>query len=344
MSLSPSRTRINGDSDNPSRNYQLYWCYQCHRSVRISSTDPAEIICPRCLGQFVSEIEISRPRLVVDFTAFDPSPEARLLEALSLILDPPIRRFDHGLFDDNNQPRGRSWFRRRNNYIDPEPDILEDSIRRGRGRNRSIDGQDTNEQPALPYRPRTWIVLRPAEPSTAIEPTLRRPDNPVRRGVTPRDYFFGPGLHQLIEEITQNDRPGRPPAPEPAIEAIPKVKITDSHLINDSDCPVCKEEFKVGGEARELPCKHIYHSECIVPWLRLHNSCPVCRYEVPVAVTGESGSHNVDSEDDDDGDRRRRCLRWLALMWPFRARYRRINPHGEAVDNTTSSSSQGRGN
>ncbi|XP_011027569.1 PREDICTED: E3 ubiquitin-protein ligase RING1-like isoform X2 [Populus euphratica] len=346
MSLSPPRTRTNGTTVN----FQRYWCYQCHQMVRIDTTDSSEIICPRCSGQFLSEIGINRPRLVVDFTAFDPSPDARLLEALSLMLDPPIRRFNYSL--DEPEPPRRSWFRRRN-----RPDFIDTEIRPRRRRNLSLelDGRDTwdsfypeisqRRSPdwsfsgtglmehvhGIQSRPRTWMQYRPGYPfREPIEP-LSQSENPVPPLVDHRDFFLGPGLNELIEQLTQNDRPGPPPAPEITIDAIPTVKIEASHLLNDSHCPVCKEEFKVGGEARELPCKHIYHSECIVPWLRLHNSCPVCRKELP--VNSESSAQDED-ECEDGGGRRGRCLRWrrqLSSLWPFRARYGRISPHGEVA-------------
>ncbi|XWS21605.1 hypothetical protein CRYUN_Cryun30bG0068700 [Craigia yunnanensis] len=281
MSLIPRRARVNGaNGAAPGRNYQLYWCYQCHQSVRIAPTNPSVIICPRCFGQFLCEMEISRPRMVVDFTAFDPSPEARLLEALSLIMDPPIRIFHHD-YSDNQEPRGWPFLRRQNNLLDSEAENRPRERLRRR-RSRSSDGNENREQePEALRHPRNWIIVRPVGPfglGTA-EPTLPQV-NPARPGLDPRNFFLGPGLNDLIEQLTQNDRPGVPPAPESTIDAIPTVRITETHLTNGSQCPVCKEELRGGGEARELPCNHIYHSDCIVPWLRLHNSCPVCRQEL----------------------------------------------------------------
>ncbi|XP_061356507.1 probable E3 ubiquitin-protein ligase RHC1A [Gastrolobium bilobum] len=290
MSLSPPRERSNGQ---PRRNFQLYWCFQCNRMVRFAPDNPSEITCPRCFGQFICELNMPRPRLVVDFTAHDPSPEARLLEALSLMLDPPIRR----------------------RFAD--------------------EGENETQRPRP--RPR-WVHRRPhtAEPDPIGERV-----SPIPRGVDSRDYLFGPGLNELIDQLTENDRQGPPPVPESAINAIPTVKILSTHLKENSHCPVCQEEFEVGGEARELPCKHIYHSDCIVPWLRLHNSCPVCRVEVPVV------SDNEEEEESSEGGegRFRRCLRWtrLASLWPFHGRYhhRRVHPGGGRGNVAAADSSRG---
>ena len=34
-------------------------------------------------------------------------------------------------------------------------------------------------------------------------------------------------------------------------------------------CTVCKDAFKVGDTLRKLPCKHLFHETCIIPWLKL---------------------------------------------------------------------------
>ncbi|KAK6928632.1 Zinc finger, RING-type [Dillenia turbinata] len=75
-------------------------------------------------------------------------------------------------------------------------------------------------------------------------------------------------------------------ASEAAVQALPTIKIS-AFLLQSSDddpiifCPVCKDPFSLDSEAKELPCKHIYHPDCILPWLAHRNSCPVCRFRLP---------------------------------------------------------------
>ncbi|XP_057469162.1 E3 ubiquitin-protein ligase RZF1-like [Actinidia eriantha] len=302
MSSSPPRVPTNGNT----RNFQLYWCYQCHRTVRIAAENPSQIVCPRCFGQFLYEIGVARPTPVVDFTQFDPSPEARILEALSLMLDPLFGQRENNNCINVGNSRGWHWPWRLNRVVD--------------------ERDDWGPESGILARPRSWIVVRQIHPPPVQQNSP--PENLLPPGANPGDYFVGPGLSDLIEQITQNDRQGPPPAPDSTINSLPTVKITPDHLGNDSSCPVCKEDFKVGGEARELPCKHIYHSDCIVPWLRLHNSCPVCRQELPVPF--DSGVRANDSEDSHGGEARdSRCLRLRHLgstSWPFRSRYRPLDP------------------
>jgi E3 ubiquitin-protein ligase RNF115/126 len=105
-------------------------------------------------------------------------------------------------------------------------------------------------------------------------------------GIPMRDYILGPGLEMLLQHLLDSDltRHGTPPAQKEAMEAMPRVKIEE--IVG---CSVCLEDFKIGDEARQLPCKHHFHHDCIVPWLEMHSSCPVCRYEMPADEPKEEG-------------------------------------------------------
>lgn len=119
--------------------------------------------------------------------------------------------------------------------------------------------------------------------------------------------FFDP-FSALMREVmmmsAMEDRPGPPPASKASIEAL---KTVDEGLLArdgcdpHQECAVCLEELTVGTDAievdgavkphhegnptdvvvKEMPCGHRYHGGCIEQWLRMHGSCPICRYRMP---------------------------------------------------------------
>ncbi|XP_042956767.1 E3 ubiquitin-protein ligase BIG BROTHER isoform X3 [Carya illinoinensis] len=45
-------------------------------------------------------------------------------------------------------------------------------------------------------------------------------------------------------------------------------------------CVICQMRYKRGDQQIKLPCKHVYHSECISKWLSINKICPICNTEV----------------------------------------------------------------
>lgn len=74
------------------------------------------------------------------------------------------------------------------------------------------------------------------------------------------------------------------PTSTQCIRDLVRTKITDENIsqITIKDCTVCKEDYKIDDQLMELPCKHLFHEDCILPWLNEHNSCPTCRHALPV--------------------------------------------------------------
>ena len=71
-----------------------------------------------------------------------------------------------------------------------------------------------------------------------------------------------------------------PPASISVVEELPRRTLNS---INDEDvskCPVCLVSFDEDDAIIEMPCDHYFHSDCLLPWLKKTNSCPLCRYEL----------------------------------------------------------------
>ncbi|XP_070778114.1 E3 ubiquitin-protein ligase RNF115 [Enoplosus armatus] len=95
----------------------------------------------------------------------------------------------------------------------------------------------------------------------------------------PGDYAWGQGgLDAVITELLgQLENTGPPPAEKEMISSLPTVCISEEQTGCRLECPVCREEYSLGESVKKLPCLHYFHRECIVPWLELHDTCPVCR-------------------------------------------------------------------
>ncbi len=67
-------------------------------------------------------------------------------------------------------------------------------------------------------------------------------------------------------------------------EIIPNATITKELADSKLQCAVCFDKFYLNQTGvRKLPCHHLFHGECIFPWLRNNASCPVCRARLPNA-------------------------------------------------------------
>ncbi|KAL5714020.1 RING-type E3 ubiquitin transferase [Ranunculus cassubicifolius] len=108
------------------------------------------------------------------------------------------------------------------------------------------------------------------------------------------DLLISSGFHHHLDGCANIavSALGNRPASKAAVELMPTIEIGDDHVMGESHCAVCKEDFEIGSEAKEMPCKHIYHMDCIQPWLSMRNTCPLCRHELPTAANVATGSQD----------------------------------------------------
>ncbi|KAI8873192.1 hypothetical protein GQ42DRAFT_118294, partial [Ramicandelaber brevisporus] len=57
---------------------------------------------------------------------------------------------------------------------------------------------------------------------------------------------------------------------------------TANNIVNNNGnaepCSICLDDYAVGDTVRLLDCKHIFHTDCIDPYLsRTSAKCPLCR-------------------------------------------------------------------
>ncbi|KAL4324409.1 hypothetical protein GQ457_11G009210 [Hibiscus cannabinus] len=240
-----------------------YWCYRCNRFVRVP--DEGSISCPDCNGGFIEEI--------------DNHPHA----ARALRMDSDRVGSDAAAMYNNTTPGTTALRRGRMNVGDRSPFNPVIVLRSGAASPSSIDGERSNVERnergfELYYDDGSGSGLRPLPASMS-------------------DFLLGSEFDRIVHQLSQMEilnigRYNQSPASKAAVEAIPTVEIDESHIHDELCCAVCKEQFELGTKVLNMPCNHLYHSNCLLPWLQLQNSCPVCRHELPSAVGEGDGNLN----------------------------------------------------
>ncbi|CAN6331122.1 unnamed protein product [Urochloa humidicola] len=273
-----------------------YWCYQCDRFVRAASAtqeDGADspsaaagaVACPSCGGGFLEEMGAPPPRAAY------------------------LRR-----------PRAHAHHHHHHHHAAAAADLR---LRRARRGGAGGGGATSADSRASPFNP--VIVLRrspagggaDADDAAAVAAASSFElfyDDGAGSGLRPlpesmSDFLMGSGFERLLDQLAQIEAGGlgrardNPPASKAAVESMPVVAVDAARVAAESHCAVCKEPFELGAEAREMPCSHIYHPDCILPWLALRNSCPVCRHEMPTdapraraAAAGGDGTAAAEEE------------------------------------------------
>jgi len=91
-------------------------------------------------------------------------------------------------------------------------------------------------------------------------------------------------LSGLLAQLFESYEPRtNPPASKQVVEQLVRTKVTEDNrpLFPNHDCAVCQDDFVDGVEIMQMHCGHVFHTECLMPWLEKSNSCPICREELP---------------------------------------------------------------
>ncbi|XP_074374433.1 uncharacterized protein LOC141714836 [Apium graveolens] len=102
-------------------------------------------------------------------------------------------------------------------------------------------------------------------------------------------YYIGEYDMVIDDYLLESGAYGTPAALS-AVEDLASWVITQEN--DHVKCTVCLEEFKVGDMTKVLPCSHYYHEGCIIHWLEMHNTCPVCRFQLPIDDPEYEGEGN----------------------------------------------------
>ncbi|XP_055818526.1 E3 ubiquitin-protein ligase SIRP1-like isoform X2 [Solanum dulcamara] len=351
------------------RGASRYWCHHCSR--RVNPMMEVELKCPICQLGFIEEMGADSTDRENESPLDSDSDRALSLWApilLGMMSNPRSRsRLRHLEFEDDDD----EYTNERDDHTreaDTELDPGLASIMNRRRRNsatilqllqgiragmlsESENADNENRETGRESRDSERVILiNPFNQTIIVQGSYDSDNNSRNQPIgSLGDYFIGPGLDVLLQHLAENDpnRYGTPPAQKEVVEALPVVTIDET-----LQCSVCLEDFEIGTEAKEMPCKHKFHGVCILPWLELHSTCPVCRHQLPsdeskvesAGTNDGSGNTNAQSSNgngrryEDEDTRNENGRRFpVSLPWPLSGLFSSSNAGIQSSNGNSSS-------
>lgn len=84
----------------------------------------------------------------------------------------------------------------------------------------------------------------------------------------------------ILGNISQSERARRENINIPAYNYEEVLQDTEKEY--DKTCSICLTDFNNEDKVSITECDHIYHNDCIKKWLRINNTCCICKQELKI--------------------------------------------------------------
>jgi len=199
----------------------------------------------------------------------------------------------------------------------------------GRG-NRNENGVAQSPSHDWRRRPNTETPTRPYDPWGLFEERIRNGPFNLERLVHPfspfqwpnteddqiiwrqGDRMMSPALRAFVmaSPINRFHNSGRGLTPAQVNTAMREVKkeiyrpsktskgkgCCEEKDCNHTSCPICLDDFAAKQQLLRLPCNHRFHSDCLMPWIKSHALCPICRFDLLGRPPANSDDHAAAAE------------------------------------------------
>lgn len=257
----------------------MHWCHQCEQ--RIVATP--QLSCPNCNSEFIEELE-GDPMDIAGVNPATATP-AQMFQNVTITANPLPGRRPAVIFQQVGRPNP--------NRMPFPPFPFSFPFNPPQQMQVNAVGVDAAGNPDLFGQLMSQITQALNGAATNRQNANLPPGANVlpfgnlfnaMLGLNLQQDIFSSDMENLLNHLFETARcQGPPPASADYVSKMPVVKLADKAQIDElgTSCSVCYDEFELEQEVIPLPCKHAFHSGCILQWLKTSNTCPVCRYELP---------------------------------------------------------------